>query len=86
MPGRLSLISRMGHDKLADLLPPIVRAVTDAGHPVAWVCDPGGGFARVATLHLDYCLGQNSMDCPSDDISANADGFFVFSTIMVPRP
>lgn len=40
----------------------------------------------VATLHLDYCLGQNNMDCPSDDISANADGFFVFSTIMVPRP
>ncbi len=40
----------------------------------------------VATLHLDYCLGDNGMDCPSDDISANADGFFVFSTIMVPRP
>jgi hypothetical protein len=40
----------------------------------------------VATLHLDYCLGENGMDCPSDDITANADGFFVFSTIMVPQP
>ena len=40
----------------------------------------------VVTLHLDYCLGQNSMDCPSDQISANADGFYVFSTIMVPQP
>jgi hypothetical protein len=40
----------------------------------------------VVTLHLDYCLGQNAMDCPENEISENAGGFYVFSTIMVPQP
>ena len=40
----------------------------------------------VTTLEIDYCLGQNAMDCPEDQISANANGFYVFSTIMVPQP
>jgi hypothetical protein len=50
------------------------------------VVAPLDGRPWVATLHLDYCLGQNSMDCPDDEITANADGFYVFSTIMVPQP
>jgi 3-deoxy-7-phosphoheptulonate synthase len=43
VPGRLTLISRMGAAKVADALPPLVEAVRDAGHPVAWVCDPMHG-------------------------------------------
>jgi 3-deoxy-7-phosphoheptulonate synthase len=39
-PGRLTLIARMGADRVRDALPPLVRAVRDAGHPVVWVCDP----------------------------------------------
>lgn len=39
-PGRLTLISRMGADAVADLLPPLVAAVRAAGHPVIWLCDP----------------------------------------------
>jgi len=39
-PGRLTLICRMGADRAAEALPPIIRAVTDAGHPVVWACDP----------------------------------------------
>src|SRR3954469_20781349 len=39
-PGRMTLISRMGVDRVRDLLPPMIRAVRDAGHPVVWVCDP----------------------------------------------
>ena len=34
-PGRLTLIARMGADKVFDLLPPILRAVRDSGQPVA---------------------------------------------------
>ncbi|MCN9243334.1 3-deoxy-7-phosphoheptulonate synthase [Streptomyces sp. RY43-2] len=39
-PGRLTLIARMGADKVADALPPLVEAVRDAGHPAVWLTDP----------------------------------------------
>ncbi|MGW8486757.1 3-deoxy-7-phosphoheptulonate synthase [Streptomyces sp. NPDC055886] len=39
-PGRLTLIARMGAAATADLLPPLVRAVRAAGHPVIWLVDP----------------------------------------------
>ena len=42
-PGRLVLISRMGVDRIEELLPPLVRAVRTAGHPVVWECDPMHG-------------------------------------------
>src|SRR6202011_6156086 len=35
-PGRLTLISRMGADRVTTDLPPLVRAVRRAGHPVVW--------------------------------------------------
>ncbi len=42
-PGRLTLIARMGADKVAAGLPPLVRAVTRAGRNVVWSCDPMHG-------------------------------------------
>jgi 3-deoxy-7-phosphoheptulonate synthase len=42
-PGRLTLISRMGADKVAAGLPPLVRAVSRAGRKVVWSCDPMHG-------------------------------------------
>jgi len=42
-PGRLTLLSRMGATRIADVLPPLLSAVRDAGHPVVWVCDPMHG-------------------------------------------
>ena len=42
-PGRLTLISRMGAGRVGDALPPLIHAVQDSGHPVAWVCDPMHG-------------------------------------------
>ncbi|MFH9575419.1 3-deoxy-7-phosphoheptulonate synthase [Streptomyces sp. NPDC017454] len=42
-PGRLTLISRMGHTRVRDVLPPIVEKVTAGGHQVIWQCDPMHG-------------------------------------------
>lgn len=39
-PGRLTLIARMGAEAVSELLPPLVAAVREAGHPVIWLCDP----------------------------------------------
>jgi 3-deoxy-7-phosphoheptulonate synthase class II len=39
-PGRLTLIARMGAGRVQDELPPLIRAVREAGHPVVWACDP----------------------------------------------
>jgi 3-deoxy-7-phosphoheptulonate synthase len=38
--GRLVLFSRMGADRIREALPPLLRAVALAGHPVLWACDP----------------------------------------------
>src|SRR5215208_524507 len=40
IPGRLTFVARMGADRVFDLLPPILRAVRDAEHPVVWLSDP----------------------------------------------
>jgi len=41
--GRMTLISRFGHDKVEAGLPKLVRAVKAEGHPVVWSCDPMHG-------------------------------------------
>ena len=43
IPGRLTLITRMGADKISDSLPPLLEAVHEEGHPVVWTCDPMHG-------------------------------------------
>ena len=63
VPGRLTLISRMGADKVEDELRPLLRAVHDAGHPVVWTCDPmhGNTYATPSgrkTRHLDTIIGE----------------------------
>ncbi|MFK0255118.1 3-deoxy-7-phosphoheptulonate synthase [Streptomyces sp. NPDC090445] len=47
-PGRLTLIARMGADRVAGLLPPLVKAVRAAGHPVTWLTDPMHGNTLTA--------------------------------------
>ncbi len=42
-PGRLTLIARMGADKVESLLPPLIRAVEREGRKVVWACDPMHG-------------------------------------------
>ncbi len=67
-PGRLTLITRLGADRITELLPPLVEAVSATGIPVAWVCDPMHG---------------NTFEAPSghktrrfDDVLAEVQGFF----------
>jgi 3-deoxy-7-phosphoheptulonate synthase len=43
VPGRLTLIARMGADAVAERLPPLVAAVRMAGYPVIWLTDPMHG-------------------------------------------
>ncbi|MFA5941660.1 MAG: 3-deoxy-7-phosphoheptulonate synthase class II [Sinimarinibacterium sp.] len=42
-PGRLTLIHRMGADKVGDHLPRLIEAVRAGGHRVLWICDPMHG-------------------------------------------
>ncbi len=42
-PGRLTLITRMGHEKVRKALPPLLKAVRDEGRNVVWSCDPMHG-------------------------------------------
>lgn len=62
-PGRVTLISRMGSDKVRDALPPIVEKVTAAGHKVVWQCDPMHGNTvessnRYKTRHFDRVVDE----------------------------
>jgi len=62
-PGRLVLFSRMGADHVAEVLPPLLRAVKLSGHPVVWACDPmhGNTFQHESgykTRRFDDIMGE----------------------------
>ena len=68
VPGRLTLVSRMGAGQVGTVLPPILRAVTDAGHPVVWECDPmHGNTFTSSTGHKTRRL---------DDVMDEITGYF----------
>ena len=63
IPGRLTLISRMGADKVEDALRPLLRAVKEADHPVVWACDPMHGNTITApngrkTRHFEDIVNE----------------------------
>ncbi len=68
VPGRLTLISRMGHDKVEAQLPKLVRAVARAGRKVVWACDPMHGNT------IKSSTGYKTR--PVDRILAEMRGFF----------
>ena len=62
-PGRLTLIARMGADKVAHKLPPLVRAVRRDGRRLLWLCDPMHGNtvstpSKVKTRRFDSILSE----------------------------
>ena len=67
-PGRMTLISRFGHDKIESGLPPLVRAVLREGHPVVWSCDP---------MHGNVVKAASGFKTrPFDRILSEVRGFF----------
>ncbi|HEY5347375.1 MAG TPA: 3-deoxy-7-phosphoheptulonate synthase class II, partial [Rhizomicrobium sp.] len=66
--GRLTLIARFGSDKVADKLPPLVRAVKREGMKVVWSCDPMHG--NTIKLQSGYKTR------PVDRILEEVRGFF----------
>jgi 3-deoxy-7-phosphoheptulonate synthase len=68
IPGRLTLITRMGSGKVRDVLPGLVQKVDASGVPVVWVCDPMHGNTReAATGHKTRLF---------DDVVNEVEGFF----------
>ena len=68
VPGRLSLITRMGAGKVRDALPSIVQKVEASGIPVVWVCDPMHGNTFEASS------GHKTRSF--DDVIGEVEGFF----------
>ena len=68
VPGRITLITRYGHDKIEAHLPKLVRTVKAEGRPVVWSCDPMHGNV-VKT-------GNGFKTRPFDRILAEVRGFF----------
>ena len=66
--GRMTLITRYGHDKIEKGLPALIRAVKREGHPVVWSCDP---------MHGNVIKAANGYKTrPFDRILAEVRGFF----------
>ena len=66
--GRMTLITRYGHDKIEAHLPRLVRAVKESGHPVVWSCDP---------MHGNVIKTNNGYKTrPFERILAEVRGFF----------
>jgi 3-deoxy-7-phosphoheptulonate synthase len=67
-PGRLTLITRMGAERVFETLPPILRAVRDAEHPVVWACDP---------MHANVFISSSGRKTRHfDAVLAEIEGFF----------
>ncbi|MDH5748030.1 MAG: 3-deoxy-7-phosphoheptulonate synthase class II [Rhodospirillales bacterium] len=66
--GRLTVIVRMGSDKVTQLLPPLIRKVQTEGRKVVWACDP---------MHANMVKSANGYKTrPFDRILEEVRGFF----------
>ena len=77
-PGRLTFITRMGAGRVREALPPLVKAVTEQGATVSWICDPMHG---------------NTFEAPSghktrrfDDVLDEVQGFFEVHRALGTHP
>jgi len=77
-PGRLTIIARMGADKVADALPPLIRAVESEGRKVLWTCDP---------MHGNTIKSSNGYKTRVfDNILSEVSGFFAAHHSEGSRP
>lgn len=67
-PGRVTLVTRLGADKVRNALPPLFKAVEDARLPVVWACDP---------MHANTFAHEGGVKTRRfDDIVEEVHGFF----------
>jgi 3-deoxy-7-phosphoheptulonate synthase len=66
-PGRLTLIARFGHDKVAEHLPKLIRAVEKEGRKVVWSCDP---------MHGNTITLNNYKTRPFERVLSEVESFF----------
>ena len=68
IPGRLTLVARLGADRVREALPPLVRAVRESGIPVLWACDP---------MHANtFVTASGHKTRRFDDVLGEIEGFF----------
>ncbi|MBD9372234.1 3-deoxy-7-phosphoheptulonate synthase class II [Rhizobium sp. ARZ01] len=65
--GRLTLICRFGHDKVAENLPRLIRAVEREGKKVVWSCDP---------MHGNTITLNNYKTRPFERVLSEVESFF----------
>jgi 3-deoxy-7-phosphoheptulonate synthase len=63
IPGRLTLIARLGAERVGERLPPLLAAVREAEQSVVWVCDPMHANVFVAsggrkTRHFEAIMAE----------------------------
>jgi len=68
VPGRMMFVSRMGADRVREVLPPIVEKVTASGAEVIWSCDPMHGNT------IESASGYKTRHF--DDVVEEVTGFF----------
>jgi 3-deoxy-7-phosphoheptulonate synthase len=68
VPGRLTLVTRLGAGRVREALPPLVDAVRESGVPVLWVCDP---------MHANtFVTPSGHKTRRFDDVLGEIEGFF----------
>ena len=65
--GRLTLITRFGHDQIQDHLPNLIKAVEREGKQVVWSCDP---------MHGNTISAGGYKTRPFDSILSEVTSFF----------
>jgi 3-deoxy-7-phosphoheptulonate synthase len=78
IPGRLTLIVRMGANNVRSKLPLLLAAVRDAEHPVVWASDPCHGNTFTAES------GHKTRRF--DDVLAEVEGFFAACRVEGVHP
>ena len=68
IPGRLTLVARLGADRVRDVLPTLIRSVRETGIPVLWACDP---------MHANtFVTPSGHKTRRFDDVLGEIEGFF----------
>jgi len=63
LPGRITLIHRLGNKKINDTLPGLIEAIQQHHQPVLWMCDPMHGNTQLTqkgfkTRYIDEILAE----------------------------